>query len=188
MRRVVVTGLGIVSPLGVGVENVWRQILAGRSGIAGIQSFDVSDLPAKIAGEVPRGDTASGLFNPDDYVPPKEQKKMDAFITYAIAAAAEAVAAAFKLIETAFTLVEATTAGATPAFIKAHRRKVFRNCSRSHRRGFPPVTPGAARTPGCRTSQAAPTKLLYQIRFAREQFIGRPNQPPHLQHGKGNIH
>jgi 3-oxoacyl-[acyl-carrier-protein] synthase II len=92
MRRVVVTGLGIVSPLGVGVENVWRQILAGRSGIAGIQSFDVSDLPAKIAGEVPRGDTASGLFNPDDYVPPKEQKKMDAFITYAIAAAHEAVA------------------------------------------------------------------------------------------------
>ncbi len=92
MRRVVVTGLGIVSPLGVGVENVWRQILAGRSGIAGIQSFDVSDLPAKIAGQVPQGDTASGLFNPDDYVPPKEQKKMDAFITYAIAAAHEAVA------------------------------------------------------------------------------------------------
>ncbi len=92
MRRVVVTGLGIVSPLGVGVENVWRQILAGKSGIAGIQSFDVSDLPAKIGGQVPRGDTASGLFNPDDYVPPKEQKKMDAFITYAIAAAHEAVA------------------------------------------------------------------------------------------------
>lgn len=92
MRRVVVTGLGIVSPLGVGVENVWRQILAGRSGIAGIQSFDVSDLPAKIAGQVPQGDTASGLFNADDYVPPKEQKKMDTFITYAIAAAQEAVA------------------------------------------------------------------------------------------------
>jgi 3-oxoacyl-[acyl-carrier-protein] synthase II len=92
MRRVVVTGLGIVSPLGVGVENVWRQILAGRSGIAGIQSFDVSDLPAKIAGQVPLGDTASGLFNADDYVPPKEQKKMDTFIMYAIAAAHEAVA------------------------------------------------------------------------------------------------
>ncbi len=92
MRRVVVTGLGIVSPLGVGVENVWRQILAGRSGITGIQSFDVSDLPAKIAGQVPRGDKSSGLFNADDYVPPKEQKKMDTFIVYAIAAAQEAVA------------------------------------------------------------------------------------------------
>jgi 3-oxoacyl-[acyl-carrier-protein] synthase II len=92
MRRVVVTGLGIISPLGVGVENVWRQILAGRSGISGIQSFDVSDLPAKIAGQVPRGDTASGLFNADDYVPVKEQKKMDTFIVFAIAAAQEAVA------------------------------------------------------------------------------------------------
>jgi 3-oxoacyl-[acyl-carrier-protein] synthase II len=92
MRRVVVTGLGMVTPLGVGVENVWRQILAGRSGISGIQSFDVSDLPAKIAGQVPRGDTASGLFNADDYVPPKEQKKMDMFIVFAIAAAQEAVA------------------------------------------------------------------------------------------------
>jgi len=92
MRRVVVTGLGIVSPLGVGVENNWRQLLAGRSGIRGIQSFEVGDLPAKIAGEVPLGDGASGLFNPDEYVPVKEQKKMDKFITYAIGAAHEAVA------------------------------------------------------------------------------------------------
>jgi 3-oxoacyl-[acyl-carrier-protein] synthase II len=92
MRRVVVTGLGIVSPLGVGIENVWSRLLAGRSGISGIQSFDVSDLPAKIAGQVPRGDIASGSFNPDDYVPAKEQKKMDTFIVYAIAAAQEAVA------------------------------------------------------------------------------------------------
>jgi 3-oxoacyl-[acyl-carrier-protein] synthase II len=92
MRRVVVTGLGIVSPLGVGVENNWRRLLAGRSGISGIQSFDVGDLPAKIAGQVPRGDFASGLFNADDYVPAKEQKKMDTFIIYAIGAAHEAVA------------------------------------------------------------------------------------------------
>ena len=91
MRRVVVTGLGMVNPLGVGVENIWRQILAGRSGIRGIQSFDVSDLPAKIAGQIPRGDKASGLFNADDYVPVKEQKKMDMFIVFAIAAAQEAV-------------------------------------------------------------------------------------------------
>jgi 3-oxoacyl-[acyl-carrier-protein] synthase II len=92
MRRVVVTGLGIVSPLGVGVENNWRRLLAGRSGISFIQSFDVGDLPAKIAGQVPRGDFASGLFNADDYVPVKEQKKMDTFIIYAIGAAHEAVA------------------------------------------------------------------------------------------------
>jgi 3-oxoacyl-[acyl-carrier-protein] synthase II len=82
----------MVSPLGVGVENNWRRILAGHSGIRGIQSFDVEDLPAKIAGEIPKGDAASGLFNADDFVPPKEQKKMDNFIVYAIAAAAEAVA------------------------------------------------------------------------------------------------
>ncbi len=92
MRRVVVTGIGIVSPLGVGAENNWRRILAGHSGISGIQAFDISDLPAKIAGQVPRGDTASGLFNADDYVPVKEQKKMDTFIVYAIGAAHEAVA------------------------------------------------------------------------------------------------
>jgi 3-oxoacyl-[acyl-carrier-protein] synthase II len=92
MRRVVVTGLGIVSPLGVGVENNWRRLLAGQSGISFIQSFDVGDLPAKIAGQVPRGGSESGLFNADDYVPVKEQKKMDTFIIYAIGAAHEAVA------------------------------------------------------------------------------------------------
>jgi 3-oxoacyl-[acyl-carrier-protein] synthase II len=92
MRRVVVTGLGIVSPLGVGIEHNWRQLIAGRSGISAIQSFDVSDLPAKIAGQVPKGDASSGRFNADDFVPAKEQKKMDRFIVYAIGAAHEAVA------------------------------------------------------------------------------------------------
>jgi len=92
MRRVVVTGMGIVSPLGVGVEHVWKRLLNAESGISGIQSCDVSDLPCKIAGSVPLGDTASGKFNADDYVPPKDQKKMDTFIVMAIAAAHEAVA------------------------------------------------------------------------------------------------
>jgi 3-oxoacyl-[acyl-carrier-protein] synthase II len=92
MRRVVVTGLGMVSPLGVGVKNNWERLINGESGIRGIQSFDVSDLPSKIAGEVPRGDTASGLLNADDYVSPKDQRKMDRFIVLAIAAAHEAVA------------------------------------------------------------------------------------------------
>jgi 3-oxoacyl-[acyl-carrier-protein] synthase II len=91
MRRVVVTGLGLVTPLGIGVENVWGRLLAGESGIKAIQDFDVSDLTAKIAGQVPRGDTASGLFNADDWIPPKDQRKMDDFIVYAIAAAEQAV-------------------------------------------------------------------------------------------------
>jgi 3-oxoacyl-[acyl-carrier-protein] synthase II len=91
MRRVVVTGVGLVTPLGVGTETVWQRLLAGESGIRGIQGFDVSDLPAKIAGQVPRGETASGAFNADEWVPPKEQRKMDEFIVYALAAAEEAV-------------------------------------------------------------------------------------------------
>ncbi len=92
MRRVVITGIGLVTPLGVGAEFVWKQLIEGRSGIRAIQSFDVSDLPAKIAGQVPRGDTASGAFNADDWVPPKEQRKMDEFIVFALAAADQAVA------------------------------------------------------------------------------------------------
>jgi 3-oxoacyl-[acyl-carrier-protein] synthase II len=91
MRRVVVTGMGLVSPLGIGVERVWRRLLEGESGIGAIQSFDVSDLPARVAAQVPRGDRAAGLFNADDWVPPKDQRRMDEFIVYAMAAAAQAV-------------------------------------------------------------------------------------------------
>ncbi len=91
MRRAVVTGIGIVSPLGVGVDHMWKRLIKGESGISSIQAFDVSDLPAKIAGQVPRGETSSGNFNPDDFVSPKDQKKMDDFIVMAMAAAHEAV-------------------------------------------------------------------------------------------------
>ena len=91
MRRVVVTGLGLVTPLGCGVKTNWDKLLAGKSGISAIQSFDVSDLPSKIAGLVPRGSTAEGLFNADDWVSPKEQRRMDSFIIYGIAAAMQAV-------------------------------------------------------------------------------------------------
>ena len=91
MKRVVVTGIGLVTPLGVGTESVWKRLTGGESGIRAIQSFDVSDLPAKIAGQIPRGETASGLFNADDWVPPKDQRKMDEFILYAMAAAEQAV-------------------------------------------------------------------------------------------------
>ena len=91
MRRVVVTGMGLVSPLGFGVRSCWERLIAGKSGISSIQAFDVSDIPAKIAGMVPRGETSAGLFNADDWVPPKDQRKMDQFIIFAMAAASEAV-------------------------------------------------------------------------------------------------
>jgi len=91
MRRVVVTGMGVVTPLGIGLERVWGRLVDGESGIRSIQSFDVSDLPSRVAAQVPRGDTASGLFNADDWVPPKDQRRMDEFIVFAMAAAAQAV-------------------------------------------------------------------------------------------------
>ena len=91
MRRVVVTGMGLVTPLGLGLENVWGRLVAGQSGIGAIQSFDVSDLPARIAAQVPRGDRDSGHYNADDWVPPKDQRRMDEFIHFAMAAAIQAV-------------------------------------------------------------------------------------------------
>lgn len=90
LRRVVVTGMGMVSPLGTGVDHNWAQITAGKSGISKITHFDASELSSQIAGMVPRGEGA-GMFNPDDVVAPKDQKKIDTFILYAIAAANEAV-------------------------------------------------------------------------------------------------
>ncbi len=92
MRRVVVTGLGLVTPLGSGVEPTWQRLIAGKSGIRAIQNFDVSDLPSKVAGQVPSGETAEGLFNADDYMEPKEQRKSDRFIIYGMAAAGQAIA------------------------------------------------------------------------------------------------
>jgi 3-oxoacyl-[acyl-carrier-protein] synthase II len=91
MRRVVVTGIGLVTPLGIGLEHNWRALLDGKSGIRAIQSFDVGDLPAKIAGQVPPGPTDQHLFDADDWVDPKEQRRMDRFIVYAVAAAVQAV-------------------------------------------------------------------------------------------------
>ena len=92
MRRVVVTGLGMVTPLGLGVKANWQRLTEGKSGIVAISKFDVSNLPSKIAGMVPRGDPADGLFDPDQVVEPKEQRKNDEFIIYAMAAADEAIA------------------------------------------------------------------------------------------------
>jgi 3-oxoacyl-[acyl-carrier-protein] synthase II len=91
MRRVVVTGLGLVTSLGCGVKANWERLLKGQSGIRSIQSFDVSDLPAKIGGQVPKGETAAGYFNADDWVTPKDQRRMDDFILYGLAAAQQAI-------------------------------------------------------------------------------------------------
>jgi 3-oxoacyl-[acyl-carrier-protein] synthase II len=91
MRRVVVTGLGLVTPLASGVEPSWKRLIAAESGVRSIQTIDVSDLPSKIAGQVPIGDAANDHFNADDYVLPKDQRKMDQFIIYAMGAATQAV-------------------------------------------------------------------------------------------------
>jgi 3-oxoacyl-[acyl-carrier-protein] synthase II len=88
--RIVVTGMGLVTPLGSGVDVSWRRLINAESGLRAIQSFDVSDLPAKVAGQVPIGGS-DGAFNPDDYVPPNERRRMGEFIVYALAAAAQAV-------------------------------------------------------------------------------------------------
>jgi 3-oxoacyl-[acyl-carrier-protein] synthase II len=81
-----------VTPLGCGVDINWERLVAGQSGIRAIQSFDVSDLPAKIAGQVPRGATEDGGFNADDWVAPKEQRRTDTFVIYAIVASEQALA------------------------------------------------------------------------------------------------
>src|SRR5438105_3614087 len=91
MRRVVVTGLGMVTPLSCGVETTWRRLIQGQSGARRIESFDVSDLPCKIAGQIPRGDGSDGTFNPDQWMGPKEHRKVDDFILYAMCAARQAL-------------------------------------------------------------------------------------------------
>ena len=103
MRRVVVTGLGLVTPVGCGVDTAWKNILDGKSGASKIEHFDVSDLACKIAAIIPRADgrgpeyfsgsaDAQGLFNPDDVMSARDAKRLDDFILYSIAAADEALA------------------------------------------------------------------------------------------------
>jgi 3-oxoacyl-[acyl-carrier-protein] synthase II len=91
MRRVVVTGLGMVTPLACGVEPTWDRLLRGQSGARRVETFDVSDLAAKIACQVPRGDGADGTFNPDQWMEPKERRKVDDFILFAMSAARQAL-------------------------------------------------------------------------------------------------
>src|SRR5579871_3294493 len=91
MRRVVVTGLGMVSPLGCGIEPIWKRLLSGQSGARKIETFDVSDLPSQIACVVPRGDGSNATFNPDQWMEPKDQRKVDDFIIFAMCAAKQAL-------------------------------------------------------------------------------------------------
>src|SRR5262245_27357621 len=91
MRRVVVTGLGMVTPLACGVEATWKRLTAGESGARKVEKFDVSDLPAKIACTITRGDGTDGTYNPDAWMEPKEQRKVDDFIIYAMTAATQAL-------------------------------------------------------------------------------------------------
>jgi 3-oxoacyl-[acyl-carrier-protein] synthase II len=91
MRRVVVTGVGMVSPLGCGAEASWQRLLAGESGGAKIESFETADLACRIACQIPRGDGSDGSFNPDQWMEPKEQRKVDPFIVYAMTAATQAL-------------------------------------------------------------------------------------------------
>jgi 3-oxoacyl-[acyl-carrier-protein] synthase II len=91
MRRVVVTGLGLVSPFGMGFEHGWKELLTGRSAAKRVTEFEVDDLPCKIAHVIPRGDGANGTFNPEAFLEPKELRKIGDFILYGIAAADEAL-------------------------------------------------------------------------------------------------
>lgn len=91
MKRVVVTGLGMVTPLACGVEETWKRLVQGQSGIAKVESFDVSDLPCKIAGQVPHGDGSNGTFNADQWMSPQDQRKVDPFVVYAMCAARQAL-------------------------------------------------------------------------------------------------
>jgi 3-oxoacyl-[acyl-carrier-protein] synthase II len=91
MRRVVITGLGMLTPLGCGVEATWANALAGKSGARRVTEFEVEDLPAKIACRLPFGDGSNGTYNADDWMEPKEQRKVDPFIIYGMAAATMAL-------------------------------------------------------------------------------------------------
>lgn len=98
-RRVVVTGMGVVTPLGVGKDAVWKRLLACESGAGSIQKFETSDLPSRIACEVPRGEKLPG-FNPDIWMSPREQRRVDQFIIFGMAAAEQALTDAEWLPDT----------------------------------------------------------------------------------------
>ena len=91
MRRIVITGVGMVSPLGCGVEATWSRLIAGENAAERIDNFQVDDLTCQIACQIPRGDGSDSTFNPDDWMEPKEQRKVDDFIIFGMAAATQAL-------------------------------------------------------------------------------------------------
>ncbi|MCB2117519.1 MAG: beta-ketoacyl-ACP synthase II, partial [Rhodobacteraceae bacterium] len=91
MRRVVVTGLGLVTPLASGVDATWKRLIAGQSGAGPITRFDTANVVTTYACEIPFGDGSDGTFNPDDWMEPKDRRKVDDFILYGMAAAEQAV-------------------------------------------------------------------------------------------------
>jgi len=91
MRRVVITGLGLVSPLGCGHETVWSRLVAGENAARRIESFNVDDLACQVACQIPRGDGSDGTYNPNDWMEHKEQRKVDDFIVYGVGAATQAL-------------------------------------------------------------------------------------------------
>ncbi|HEY5278771.1 MAG TPA: beta-ketoacyl-ACP synthase II [Pseudolabrys sp.] len=91
MRRVVVTGMGMVTPLGCGVEATWARLIKGESGAKKVDTFEVSDVAAKVACVIPRGDGSNATFNPDQWMEPKEQRKVDDFIIFGMCAARQAL-------------------------------------------------------------------------------------------------
>jgi 3-oxoacyl-[acyl-carrier-protein] synthase II len=91
MKRVVVTGMGMVTPLACGVEETWKRLVQGQSGIGKVDKFDVSDLPCKIAGQIKHGDGTNGTFKADQWMSPQEQRKVDDFVVYAMCAARQAL-------------------------------------------------------------------------------------------------
>ncbi len=100
MRRVVVTGLGLVTPLACGVEDSWARLVKGESACRKITTFETDDLPAKIAANVQRGDGSKGTFNPDHWMDPKDHRRVDDFIVFAMAAAKQAFADSKLVLDT----------------------------------------------------------------------------------------
>ena len=146
MRRIVVTGLGLVSPLGCGSELAWSRLLSACSGLAALPEW-AAVLPARVAGIVPaKCNDADGGFDPDLVVPPKDQRRMDRFILFALAAASEAIAQAAWIPSDAHSMVRTATViasgiGGFPAIVEAVRTTDQRGVLPRKPRGRPHLDP-----------------------------------------------
>ena len=138
MKRVVVTGLGMVTPLACGVEATWRRLLAGESAAARVENFEVADIACQIAAQVPRG-SSPDAYNPDDWMEPKEQRRVDDFIVYAMAAATQALRDADWAPKTYEDEIETgVLIGSGIGGLQGHLRSVRRRCTRRGPRRISP--------------------------------------------------